>query len=196
MREFFFEFGEDTERVESRRQAPFGFRLGTPAKNRLLQIRPNGFTYSWLRPYSNWADLRAAAKQAWEIYTDLVMPENVIRAAVRYINHIRLPLPITELRDFLPASPDYPAEWPQTMTGYLSRIAVVDEASGNRAIVTQTSEQTDERGMMNFLLDIDCFNADPPRDAVELWELLDRLRDLKNQIFFNAVSERLLEMFE
>lgn len=196
MREFLVQFAPDAEKVESRRQAPMGFRLTTPSKNRVVQVRPNGLTYSWLKPYSNWADFRTAAKQTWDIYVGQVRPNRIVRAAVRYINHIPLPLPIKELRDFLPASPDIPREWPQMMTGYLSRIGVADEASGNQAIVTQTSELGAEPGTMSFLLDIDCFNGNPSQVSDETWELIDDLRDLKDRIFFSSVTEQLLEMFE
>lgn len=195
-REFRLELRPDLERVESHANRPVGFRLTTPEKNRVVQIRLNGVTYSWLKPYSTWPELRTAARQVWETYAEHLDPDRFVRVAVRYINHIPLPLPISDLRDFLPATPDLPSEWPQMMTGFLSRIALVDEASGDQAVVTQTSEQGADPGVMNFLLDIDCFNASPPQEPTEVWGLLDRLRDFKNQIFFSSVTERLLEGFE
>jgi uncharacterized protein (TIGR04255 family) len=45
-------------------------------------------------------------------------------------------------------------------------------------------------------LDIDTFTVsrlDPNSD--QIWQVLDQLRDLKNQVFFNAITEKTKEAF-
>jgi uncharacterized protein (TIGR04255 family) len=196
MRELMFAFEVDAEKMSSRRHDAVGYRLRSPRTNHVVQISLNGLTFSWLRPYSTWGALREAALTVWEIYAAEVQPEGVIRAAVRYINHISLPLPILDLRDYLPMSPNIPEHWPQSMSGFLSRIAVVEEEPADQAIITQTSERGADPQTMTFLLDVDCFTNRALPSISLVPETLDRLRILKNRIFFDSVTELLLERFE
>lgn len=195
MREFLVAVQPDAENMASRRRGPIGFRLRSADEKRVVQVRANGFTFSWLKPYPGWQDVRAAALGIWTIYSEHVRPQAAVRTAVRYINHIPLTLPIDDIREFFPATPDLPDEWPQVMTGFLSRVAVVDEGTGDQAIVTQTVERDAEVTAITFLLDIDCYNTTSFPDSPAIWETLDRLRVLKNRIFFSSITDQLVDRF-
>jgi uncharacterized protein (TIGR04255 family) len=195
MREVLFAFAPDAENVASRRVGAVGYQLRSADGRRVVQLQLDGFTFSWLRPYSTWQDLRDEAQRLWAIYARYARPEAIVRTAVRYINHIALPPPVHDLDEFFAALPDLPDAWPRTVTSFLYRTALIDLASGHQAVVTQISETGKEPGSLVFLLDIDCFSTAAFPDEAAAWETLDRLRGLKNRIFFDSVTERTLETF-
>lgn len=195
MQEFRFGVEAGAESMASRRRGPIGFRVHSSDEKRVVQLRADGLTFSWLKPYPGWKELRAAALEIWTLYSEHVRAEAVVRTAVRYINHIPVTLPIEDTRELFPASPDLPEEWPQAMTGFLTRVGVVDVDTGDQAIVTQTAERGAEAAAITFLLDIDCYNTTSFTDSADIWETLDRLRVLKNRIFFSSISDQLMERF-
>ena len=66
------------------------------------------------------------------------------------------------------------------------------------AIVTEAMETVSEGSQVALLVfDIDAFrevNLDPDADAV--WRSLDALRHLKNDIFFNSLTEKAKDLFK
>ena len=80
---------------------PIGKRLDSKDPPHVLQCRVNGFTFSRLSPYGRWEDLRFEAHRWWTSFRSAVHPGMVTRIAVRYINEIKLPLPIGDFSEFL-----------------------------------------------------------------------------------------------
>jgi uncharacterized protein (TIGR04255 family) len=66
----------------------------------VVQFRIDGFTFSRLKPYTYWEKMLEEARELWGMYCELAQPEAVTRLATRYINHINIPLPIDDLRNY------------------------------------------------------------------------------------------------
>jgi uncharacterized protein (TIGR04255 family) len=194
--EILFALRPDADNVTARRRGAMGYRFHSRDQRKVVQFRLNGFTFSWLRPYTSWQDLRRSAERLWSVYARHVKPEMIVRTAVRYINHIPLQLPTEEFEELFAAPPVIPAQWPQSLHGFLYRVAVREDATGHEALITQTVDEGTSPNTAVYLLDIDCFSSEVRRDFSTAWETLDQLRDLENIIFFSAVTDRLLERFE
>src|SRR5438128_1087776 len=69
-----------------------GYRFDRADAKRVLTVKLDGFSYSFLPPYDRWESFRGEAKQLWDIYRDSCGPTLVTRVAVRYINRINVPL--------------------------------------------------------------------------------------------------------
>ena len=55
----------------------------------------------------------------------------------------------------------------------------------------------EEEGILPIILDTDVFRSNCGEFSTrEAWDLLDNLRDYKNIVFFNMVTDKALEMFE
>jgi uncharacterized protein (TIGR04255 family) len=173
-----------------------GFACRTTEGNRLVQFRLNGFTYNWLKPYSDWPALRAAAEEYWQIYSEAVRPVTVTRLALRYINNLTLPLDFADFAEYLVAQPNIPAELPQTLNHFLTRVGLSEE-TGLSAVVTQVFEGITNSKELTIILDIDASKQVSlgPRSN-EIWQTLDQLRVLKNRIFFASLTERAVRLFE
>jgi uncharacterized protein (TIGR04255 family) len=180
--------------IPTRTEELLGWRYESQDGGRIVQLRRDGIGYGIVREYTEWADIKAAAHSVWELYREHSGDRDVARVAVRYINVLDLP-PWTELNTYLTAAPQVPEGLPQTLTYFLERV-VVPFDEGIFAIIIQTMEQVAQPAT-RVILDIDVYAARVFGAASpDLWFFLDRLREVKNAVFFSSVTERTLEAYE
>lgn len=168
----------------------------------VLQCRTGGFTFSRLSPYVEWGALRADALRLWEAFYKAVQPQTITRLAVRYINEIKIPLPIEKFGDYLVCPPQAPDSLPQALSGFMQRVIIPDEKTNSISIVNQlfegNSEISDGKEVITVVLDIDVFrqvSIDTSR-ANDIFAVLDVLREQKNKMFFEHLTEQAVEMFQ
>jgi uncharacterized protein (TIGR04255 family) len=172
-----------------------GYRFRSTDGLDLGQFRVNGFTYSRLAPYTAWAKLFPEAWRLWTIYVATVRPPFVSRVALRYINHLRLPIQQgDDLERYLSALPPMPPGAPGGFSGFVSRINTFDPASGLSANVTQALEGP---GAPTIILDIDVYKAGEFGIAEgALQPIFQALHSLKNDIFFGTITEETANYYE
>lgn len=173
-----------------------GYRLESEEGDLVLQLRNDGFTLSKLKPYYRWEELRDKALHYWGIYCEFGRPEKVVRTAVRYINVLRIPLPIEDFSDYLTCPPAVPDELPQKLDYFLTRMRFPKESIPARCILTQALEGSDGN-FASIILDVDAFNEeehDPSGQGI--WDKLESLRDFKNTAFYSSITERTVELYK
>ncbi len=196
VRTFGFEATENQFRTSTVDQGAVGLRLVSKDNLYVVQCKADGFTLSRLAPYETWKAMSAKARELWRLYLEASKPERVTRLATRYINVMKLPLPIPDFRDFLACPPEVPPGLPQEISSFFSRIVVPGQESQSAAILTQALEGvTEEKAPL--VLDIDAFkDLDVPAASEDMWETLEVLRGFKNQMFFESITEKTAELFE
>lgn len=191
-----FEIQQGEVSQQPPRTTEYGLILRSADEKRVAQFRVDGFSVNQLHPYPGWDDLYAAAFGWWTLYTQLAAPKRVVRLATRYINRFTLPSSTEDLEDWLTAPPPIPENLPQTLSQFLTRVAIHDAPAGNAAHVTQTMESNPNADEIVLILDIDAFRAiSIQADSGKIAETLASLRIFKNRIFFESVTERALELF-
>jgi uncharacterized protein (TIGR04255 family) len=176
----------------------FGLFMRDEAESKAAQFRTDGLTLSQLRDYTTAEPLFAEAFEMWEAFAGIVRPTAVVRVALRYINRLRLPFrPGDEFDRFLTSAPTMPADAPQDVSEFFTRVVVVTgqeyEVTG---IITQQLERPTEGTPGPFILDIDVFKAgefQPDRGTLE--PILRDLRQVKNQLFFAFLTDEALEPY-
>lgn len=178
---------------------PIGFRYTFYNKPYGLQNQVRGFTFSHLPPYGKWEEMSSFAKELWEIYLDVAKPQFISRIAVRYINSLPIPLPITDFADYLNVPPIIPEGLPQELASFLQRFVMVENETGTVAVVTQVLEQITQTGSVDILFDVDvskAYSAGVPPDTDSIWTVLEELRNFKNRVFFKFLTEKTIGIFE
>lgn len=174
-----------------------GLWLKTQDQKTVAQFRPNGFTLNRLKPYTSWDQISSEAVRLWSIYVDLTNPQSVTRLALRYINRLNLPGPVADLDLYIVEAPRLPGTTPGTITTFNSHLTLEYPERQMKANVRRALEASVEAIGPSLLFDIDVYRPGPidPRGGI-LQEALSGLRDYKNRIFFEGVTERLLRDFE
>lgn len=174
-----------------------GFAYTSSDQKKIIQAHNAGFTFSWLKPYTNWDDLYNEAKKIWGIYCECTRPASITRVATRFINRLELPSPMRDFADYLTAVPQIPPRIPQTLVSFLSRVVIPETNLGALAVITQHTDTSTDPGILPVILDIDVFKEDRfDGDGIEAWEVLNRFREVKNGIFFESLTEKLVERYQ
>jgi len=179
-----------------------GYFYKTDDKKEIAQFRRDGFTFNRLHPYTNWDDLIVKTKNLWPLYKKIANPEAVTRLAVRYINHLQLPLPLEDFSEYLCIPPNIPEGLPQGVINFLNRVTLYDSAQDISANITQSLESGSQSSKNRnnhivLILDIDVYKqGDFSMDSQEIWDNFEKFRKMKNEIFFNYITEKTARLFE
>jgi uncharacterized protein (TIGR04255 family) len=174
-----------------------GFMFKSSDRLRIVQFRIDGFTYNRLKPYPSWEEILPEAIRLWRIYVATAGPEAINRAAVRYINRLQLPAPTTGLSEYLEAPPQTPEGYQASLKDFLTRVTL-SASHGLSAVVTTASQPSLGSSDVTIILDIDVFSdaAELAPDDARLQPMLERLRVLKNRLFFESLTEVAVRVFE
>jgi uncharacterized protein (TIGR04255 family) len=181
---------------ESRNLGVQGAFFRSADEHTIAQFRKDGFTYNRLQPYSGWNTVFPEALSLWHEYIRAFQPSEITRLAVRYINRVAIPLPVSRIDEYLCAAPAIPSAAPQHVSSFVSRVVVDDIATSSQAAITQIMEPIVDSSHAYIILDIDVFAAIQlePYDR-RVSELLISFRSIKNKIFFTALTDKALETY-
>jgi len=167
----------------------------------LTQFRRTGFSFNRLAPYHGMNEYFPEIERTWNNYRLIADPLRIGRIGLRMINRIELPLDqsgIVELDSFFKTGPRLPVVEGRslTFTGFLNQHQIFVKDSGDYADISLAIEGRSEE-KISVILDINAFDK---RSREELdWEeiepVLQSLRSLKNQLFFNTLTEECLNLY-
>ena len=101
-----------------------------------------------------------------------------------------------ELDDYLKFSPRLPDEEKLRSLGFFTQHAALDVDTGNRINVIMTLQPV-EHGRLPLIFDIEATSGGSaePRDWALIRSKVDSLRNLKNRIFKNTLTEKCLNLY-
>lgn len=161
----------------------------------IVQYRQDGMTFSRLAPYCHWNALSEKARRLARTFLHVTEAPHVERLALRYINHFRLPN--RDPTQFFVSLPSLPESLPLGVESFVSRITAREHEEDLSVHVTHAHLDDLAPHGAGFILDIDAFAATRVSpDVDQFWGTFDRLRDLKNNVFFSLITERNAELYE
>jgi uncharacterized protein (TIGR04255 family) len=187
----------DKDIISETTNVPQGWAFVSEDKRQVFQARLNGFTFSRLFPYENWGTFRDEARRLWNLYCAAASPSNLTRIAVRYVNRLDLPLPFSDFKEFLRATPEIPPELPQGLAGYFFHATVPMVELSAMLVLNQGLVPPAKPEHASVILDIDLFrDKDLPPINEELWQLLEQFRMKKDEVFEACITQKTREMIK
>jgi uncharacterized protein (TIGR04255 family) len=165
----------------------------------LVQVRPDGFSFNRLAPYSCLDDYLPEIERTWQLFVGLAHPLVCRAVRMRYINRIELPLVEgrADFEKFLTSPPHLADEQRLQLTGFFEQQTLVEGATGHQAIVVRTSQlPVADHLPMIFDITVMAPGDVDPGDWLAISGRIAQLRSLKNLIFRNALTERCLQLFQ
>lgn len=172
-----------------------GYIFSNIQGNRKVQFRLDGYSFNMLRPYSNWDDFSDTAFKHLQKYITLAKPLAITRIGLRYINRIDLPFENQEFENYIKYLPPVPAGLPKKFEKYFLQMQIPVDDDLSKAVISQTFEQ-EKNGRIPFIIDIDVFQDDRIKANDSLTEKFNSLRNLKNRIFEDLVTEDCKHFFK
>jgi len=173
-----------------------GLMFRSPEEQKVVQARLDGFTFNKLKPYEQWEIFRDEARNLWNVYYKIAKPVRVTRIALRYINRIEIPFPIRDFKDYILTVPEIAPTLPQGLQQFFMRLDIPMPNTLAMARITQTLAKRTEDQRLPFIFDIDVWQLiDYEGQANEMWDEFEKLREIKNKIFFESITEKTKELF-
>ena len=170
----------------------------TSDRRQLTQFRSGGYSFNRLAPYEGLDIYLPEIKRTWENYSSIACPVSLRKIGLRTINRIPMPLDANgriRLNDHLKTDPRLPEVEGKRLsfTGFMNQHQVRDEESGHEANLVLAS-QGQKEGSLILLLDIHAYDSSAaniaPNDWAEINSVIQSLRDLKNGLFANTLTEK------
>ncbi len=166
--------------------------------SKAVQARLNGYTFSKFKPYNSWAEFRNEALELWSLYRSITNPVRIRRLGLRTINRIEIPIPFERFEQYLLTLPKIAPGIDGGISEFLVRFVMPQTESDEVAIVTIGTDATQTANQkLPVLFDIDVYNEavfDP--SSSDPWDRLERLRGIKNTIFFKSITPDTMELFK
>lgn len=192
------EFKKEDEQpsVESSPARFQGYLFRSEKEKKIVQARIDGFTFNKLKPYENWNVFYNEGRQYWDYYNEIAHPLKVIRIALRYINRIEIPYPISDFNEYILINLQIAPGLPQAINHFLIRLEIPKPEINSIAIITQTLDKPSNSNRIPLIFDIDTMiNSDYSINEDRMWEDFEKLRNYKNEIFFESITDKTKELF-
>ncbi len=174
-----------------------GYLFRSSVGKKIVQARLDGFTFNKLKPYEGWETFHSEAHKLWDSYSQIVDPIRIKRIALRYINRIEVPTPIKDFREYILTSFEVAPKLPQAVSHFFMRLIIPSPKTSATAIVTETMENLTPSQLLPLIFDIDVFQEmQSETNACTTWDNFEKLREFKNEIFFNSLTDKAKELFK
>ncbi len=174
-------------------------------KNKQVQVRLDGISFHHLNKYDGWDDIFPQALLFWNHYKTFIEEKSgrgidISRLAVRTINKINLPLPISDFDDYLTIVPKIPQSLPQSFNGLFSQIQVPASPDGSMiVIINQTFDVRQlTPTILPYILDIDVIHQQIiPKSIseIDIESIFDSIHKIKNSTFESCITDKARELF-
>lgn len=182
--------------VPARQPRQIGFLLRSPDNLQVVQCRVDGFSFSRLSPYITWEQMTSEARGLWDLYVATCGPREIVRISLRYINRIVLPLPFVSFGEYLRTAPEIAPNLPQALSHFLMQLVLPFPQFRAFATLVETLE-AERDSALPLILDIDITRRERMRpDSEGIWTAFEDLRHAKNDVFFESLTPRALELFQ
>lgn len=172
------------------------FRFSSADNRQIVIASLTSFSFSRLKPYETWEKMSAEAFTLWKKYKEIINPETITRVSTRFINRLEIPSPIKDFSDYFTCLPTMPKKLPQLWSNFFTKIQMHDKKLGAVAIFQHRLEPQQQKDKITFFLDVDVIkDGNFPNDD-QIRGVLNQLRKLKNDIFFECITEKTARLFQ
>jgi uncharacterized protein (TIGR04255 family) len=163
----------------------------------LVLLMPSSFVVSQLAPYPGWQIFLERFSRDWQIWKRIVGYVKISRVGVRYINRLDIPSGKGSIRpaDYLNVYVKTPELFGEHRA-YGCQAEMVLDSSNFKLILNSGGVPSPLAAHTSLLLDIDIIkDDDPPQKDDELIAVLSSIRESKNMVFENLVTDAARELF-
>ena len=181
--------------LSQRGGTPQGYMLRSVDKIKVFQSRLDGFTYNQLSPYDTWESFINEGLRLWKVYSQIAKPISITRIALRFINKIEIPLPVSDLTEYINTLPSVLLSPDEKKLKYFMNVHLEDTKSKNECILTNVIEEQPNSNVVTIIIDVDAYKM-TDMGMQEILPVITSLKDYKNKVFFNCISDKTKQIFQ
>ena len=193
------DFNSTIKKVKSSdSQKIIGLRFQDAENNWVFQLRTDSLSLSKLKNYISWEEIKDFALKLLHEIKPQIPASKFSRISARYINQFSLTFKDDIIENNLFLVPLIPNGVPTSIDAFDLRIIISKEEEGLKSIVNEAvSPIIQTKGLYNIVLDIDTIKESEYslKGIKKIENDLELIRNFKNQIFFNSLTEQTLSLF-
>lgn len=169
-----------------------GHRRSSHDMTELALALSNSLVVSQLAPYPGWVIFYKRFMRDWKHLKKTLGYRQIKRIGVRYINRIDIPVTeeVVHHEQFLNVFPRIPDMLSPLIAGAVQTISYFEDIKCKLTLNSGVVESP-ILNHMSFLLDLDVGREiDVPQKDTDIFELLEKMRLKKNQVFEACISQR------
>ena len=177
-----------------------GYKLTSKDQADVIQIKLNAMICSRLAPYNGWENFEPRARKNWEIWRKTAKHIKIKRIGVRYLNRIDIPArkgDIIDIEDYLTVFPKYPE--PHLLTSFAKYTIQIDgpfSIEGFYLIINTNVVNSPLIDHFSIILDLDLSpQGNMPQRNDKVWEMINQMREYKNNAFEMCITDKARELF-
>lgn len=160
-----------------------------------LEILDNTITYIDERPYQGWVNFKESSLKPLMILSDILNNLEITRTSIRFINRFTLDNfdnPADYFKTLISSSEDNVLPYPLRQYGFRLLMDIPD--SDIYSIVNQNVENVRANSYI-YTFDIDVLDMQHLLFEKETLAVnMEKLRDVKNEIFFNNITQKTIDL--
>jgi uncharacterized protein (TIGR04255 family) len=181
----------------SANNSPAGYSFLAENKQRRIQARLDGFTFSQFTPYSGWTDFQGTARNLWEIYDRATNPIEIESLALRYINRIEIPSTNISLKDYFTNFPEISPDLQKTLGTYIMHLQIPMEEVNSVAHITQARVPPHSLDTLFVILDINIITEGTISiQAEDIWKQFNLMHQNSGQVFESFITNKTRESIQ
>ena len=164
-----------------------------------VQFARDGFVFSRLEPYENWAQFFGEVMRLWKIYSDIAKPAEAQRIGLRFLNKIILPPKELNFEKYIQPYPEPPFGLELPFMGFFHQDTFAVPEYPYALNITRTVQPPMHPAVgLALIIDIDAYATKPFEISVDILaeKVLADLRWLKNKAFFGSLTQESLQLFK
>jgi len=177
-----------------------GFKLTSKNGIDVVLLQRNTIVASRLAPYCGWERFVAQAKENYELFEKVVGLKRINRIGARFVNRIDVPdqlLANRHVGDLLNIKIELPNETASSRGVFSLALNFRHSGSGLKVLVQVAVGDPVLIDHTSVFVDLDCaIDEQIPANMAQLWELVETMRDPKDDIFESLITPEVRELFK
>jgi uncharacterized protein (TIGR04255 family) len=190
-------------KVSTHANSVASYQLYSADKKQVLQFRESGMSLNRLAPYGSFDEYIEELRLQWNQFVGFAKPLKVKALELRYINRILIPIKEGKagFQDYIKIAPTLSISKATDNSAVSFRglrcELYGEEKETNNHIVLELATERIAEARLPFVFDLRATNQTgfSPDDWPKIVKSFQQLRRLKNDWFFNSLSEKCLTLF-
>lgn len=164
-------------------------------ENNLVRVLPSHISYHNFNKYAGWEGMFSDLQKIWLEFCKVIGENALAKISVRYINQLALPNE-SEVSDYIKLLPSVP-NGINALNNFFIQIRVPSNDDILQGIITETMlpNVADEKNEI-FLIDLTVSkSAMFECNSNDIWSSFNEIREFKNELFFNCITDKTIELF-
>lgn len=171
-----------------------GKQLKINSNDIALTIQRNSFALSQLKPYKDWQHFSKTFKSYYEEHIES-SNHRVSSISTRFINKLELDGPLSNLKEYLNLIPLGHGEFETIVPNRYSLQMAYKIKGQTEAKISIHISNNDDLAKLSVIIDLDVISPINLNSRFTIEPELKKLRDFKNKIFFDLITEKAAEYY-